>query len=156
MLTNPLLLEFVLGCSLAWLLNRKELTVAVSFLLQITGLVMLILSSFFPTPIEYRFVVWGIPMFLITGGLVFLEKSIRPTFPRLLLQMGNSSYSTYLSHIFILLLIATLLKRELMPQFFCNDLLALISVIICLFFGYLFYLFLEKPLSRNLLSKRRV
>lgn len=155
-LTNPMLLEFVLGCYLAFLLDRLNLSSRTAFLTLTSGIILLLLSSFTTLGTEHRLFTWGIPMALVATGFVFLEKNAPPHFPRFLLEMGNSSYSTYLSHVFVLLIIATLLKKDLLPpSFLPNDLIAILSIILCLSCGHISYLTLEKYLSNNFLKQFR-
>ena len=151
-LTSPLLLEFAAGCWLASLVKHKDLPSGWALLLLAGGVLLLALSSLITVGMEYRVIFWGIPALSITGAIVFLEKNGFSFFPDLLLKMGNSSYSTYLSHIFILLAVSTLLKNNMVKSL-PNDLIALISIIGCLLTGYISFLFLEQRMSRLLLQR---
>lgn len=113
---------------------------------------MLCLSSLDSPGIEYRLVYWGIPAGCITAGIVFLEKNGLLFFPGLMMNMGNSSYSTYLSHVFVLLCISTLIKRNLLPPL-PNDMMAFISILLCLFLGHVSFHFVERKISSRLLRR---
>src|SRR5207249_9403829 len=49
-----------------------------------------------------RFIVWGLPALAIVGGAVSLEPMIAKTIPRWLLDLGDASYSIYLTHGFVI------------------------------------------------------
>ena len=153
-LTNPLLLEFVLGCALARWAETKTLPLPVSYAMLVCGATAWLGSQYIDHNVELRLVVWGIPAFLILAGCVFLEKRDAGIFAgRAFLRiMGDSSYSTYLTHTFVVLIVATMLKRDILPVSAANDLVVLVSVATCLVTGYLSFLFFEKNFSRILLK----
>lgn len=153
-LTSPLLLEFVLGCCLARLIDTRNISSRTCYAMIACGLTALWYSQYLDYNVELRLVVWGIPTFLLTAGCVFLEKNGDGKFSgrKILTALGNCSYSTYLIHTFILLCVATMLKRDVILHAVPNDLLAVGSVIVCLVAGYLSYTYLERNFSRILLS----
>lgn len=148
-IVSPLLLEFVLGCLLAYLLPRKTINNSLCYLLIVMGLISFLLSSCLSTASHYRLLLWGAPGFLLMSGLVFLEKNDSIRIPSLLVKLGNSSYSLYLSHIFVTLIFSTLLKMKAMPLFLGNDAIAIITIITCLVIGHTSYLLVEKKLHKT-------
>ncbi len=149
--TSPLLLEFAAGCRLASLVKARNLPSGWALFILTSGTVLLALSPLFMPEIAYRVLFWGVPALCITAGIVFLEKNGFSFFPRLLMGMGNSSYSTYLSHVFVVLVISTLLKNKLLPV--ANDVIAGTAIIICLGVGYVSFVCIEQRMARLLLSK---
>lgn len=153
-LTSPLLLEFVLGCYLARLVDTKNLSALSCYVMIAFGLTALWYSQNLDHNVELRLIVWGVPTFFLTAGCVFLEKNgdgfiaTRHIFTAL----GNSSYSTYLIHTFVLLCAGTMLKRKLILPAVPNDLLVVGSVTACLLAGHLSYFYFERNFSRILLS----
>lgn len=99
-LTNPVLLEFVGGMMIAYLYLQKRLfPFTVNAVLLILGTGVLVVENFSEYP---RLIVRGITAFMIVLGLVSLEKQrglMNIGFMRLI---GDSSYSIYLSHLFML------------------------------------------------------
>lgn len=152
--TNPLLLEFVFGCHLAVFTASRKISAPLCFILISAGLTGLLASQLLPFNITWRFVIWGIPTLCLTMGTVFLEKNSSKLIPpkNIFTLLGDSSYSTYLSHTFVLLVISTLLKREIIHTV-PNDLLAASSTVLCLLTGYLSYRTCEQPLSRFLRAR---
>ena len=102
---------------------------------------------------HFRLLFWGIPVTLIVAGSVFLEQETPVRFPRLLTLIGDSSYSTYLLHVFVVMAGATLLKHGYFTAPFVADLLALTVVVGALVLGYVAYFLLERNLQRYLKAK---
>ncbi len=153
-LTSPLLLEFVLGCHLARLVNKRNIPSRICYSLIAGGLAALFFSRNLGFNVELRLIVWGIPAFFLATGCVFLEKNGIGFIPgrQLLTMLGDSSYSTYLTHTFVVLCFSTMLKRKLIFHGVHNDLLVVGSVIACLLVGYISYMYFEKSFSRSLLN----
>jgi len=101
-----------------------------------------------PRQEEWRGFLWGIPMLLVFAGLLSMEEIIQrvsSVLKTLFLEIGNSSYSLYLVHPFLLSGIAMCLKHFKMasnPYLFTFALL--IPTIVA---GHLAYLFIERPLT---------
>lgn len=158
--TSPLLLEFILGSLLAWFMGKTNRqpgkSVWPGMLLLSGGLGLLYFSTFLQQNIvvPYRVIFWGLPMLAVAGGAVILERyTKRSWYAPCLQHMGDSSYATYLSHIFVILALSTLLKKGFIPQLLCNDLLAVITVILCLMVGSLTRLYPERYLSEMVSGK---
>lgn len=152
--TSPLLLEFVLGCHLARLVNTRNISSRICYILIAGSLIALFFSHRLAGNAELRVIVWGLPAFFLATGCVFLEKNGMEGIPgrKLLTTLGDSSYSTYLSHTFVVLCASTLLKRKLILHTVHNDLLVFCSVMVCLLVGYISYRYFEKTFSRSLLA----
>ena len=153
-LTSPLLLEFVLGCYLARLVATRTLSNVLCYVMIACALVVLWCSQGLQNNGELRLIVWGLPMCILTAGHVFLEKNGKVAFAgrHLLVTLGNCSYSTYLTHTFIILCASTMLKRKVVLDSIANDLLVVGSVSLCLLAGYLSYILFERNFSRKLLG----
>ena len=94
-LGDAIVFEFVFGMVLALLWKRDVLTLSprTGALLLLAGLVLLFLKLPLPRVFEY-----GVPALMIVMGCLFIEVPKN----RLLLLLGDASYSLYLSHIFAL------------------------------------------------------
>jgi exopolysaccharide production protein ExoZ len=102
--TNPLLLEFVVGAWVAcYLLSEANIHPMIANLMIVAGLAGFSIGlgvgySRFPST-----VMWGFPSALLVGGLVFKEFGDRPL--KLIKEisfLGDSSYSLYLLHIMLI------------------------------------------------------
>jgi exopolysaccharide production protein ExoZ len=102
--TNPLLLEFLFGCVIGELEIRGRLNFgpAVAVGLLGLGLTLFALAAGGPTDQRFRFVVWGIPAALIVAAVVRGETFLDLRSWRIANLIGNSSFSLYLIHTFVL------------------------------------------------------
>ncbi len=152
-LTSPLLLEFALGCFLAHLTQTSHFSARTGKICISIGCVLLFLTQYLQSAVDYRLLVWGGPAFLITLGFILMEEETSLEFSRFLVVLGNTSYSIYLSHIFILLGISTLLKLHLVSPVIGNDFIAVLAVVLCVFWGWISYVMIESKSLTFLRSK---
>ena len=106
-MTNPLVLEFLLGCALGFAFQKGvTLPAWSSVLLIVAGALGLFFAGRFQGVTSFlqqdRVILFGIPAFCIVTGAVFLEKAYSFKIPASLLLIGDSSYSLYLSHQYVL------------------------------------------------------
>ena len=156
--TSSYLIEFVFGMGCFYLFDKKVIRIGYKYGvgLIVLGLLLFYLQMVIAIPYseKWRGVVWGIKVLPIFVGLLSLEGLIQRSsalIKRLLLEIGNSSYSLYLIHPFTLSGTALCLRRLGMasnPWLF-TVILLVISVII----AHLVYLYVERPLTS--LAKRR-
>lgn len=149
--TSILYLEFVFGMGCFYLFDKKKARLESKYgiALCLLGALLLALEHIFQVPDQEkgRGFFWAIPMLSIFIGLLSLEGPIRRSTSvvrNLLLQIGNSSYSLYLIHPFVLSGTAMCLKHFRMtsnPYLFTVCLLTF-SVAV----GHLVYLYVERPL----------
>jgi exopolysaccharide production protein ExoZ len=148
--TNSVMLEFVLGCGIAWLYLSGMRCSNNMALAAIAGCVALLPLLHAYKPILPAFIHFGIPAALLTLGCLYLEKNRAwPALP-LLQRIGDGSYSIYLSHIFILPVLGRHLLRPDTLRGVPGDLMFGIMVAICAAFGYLVHQRIEKPMARFL------
>lgn len=97
--TSPLLIEFMIGCLLGVMYERKALPrPAVAVFLLATGCGLLLTSGMLSAAniSASRFFHWGLPAFLIVTGALALEPKLKDW--RLPMLLGDASYSIYLTH----------------------------------------------------------
>ena len=152
-LTSPLLLEFALGCLLAHLTQASHSSARTGKIFISIGCILLFLTQYLQSAVDYRLLVWGVPAFLITLGFIFMEEKTSLEFPRYFVVLGDASYSIYLSHLFILLGISTLLKLHLVSPVIGNDFIAVLAVVLCVFLGWISYMMIESKSLSFLRSK---
>lgn len=161
--TSPLLLEFMLGVGLCWCYRKWTAGKTTAMLLLIVGVGIFLAELFIghgrisvangdadTAFAAARFVVWGIPAALIVSGFLFAEKAgvLDPSRYRLLLLLGNASYSIYLTNGFLYGLLAALYLR--VGFFLQPDLAILFQAAFAIAGGSLFYFCVEAPLMRRL------
>lgn len=112
-LTHPVLFEFALGV-LAFMLRHQRIPQWLAW----AGLIVLIVEALLPVPFDpgwpalirgegtlYRLALWAIPAFLAFNGVIRWEPKGPLVKPAQLL--GDSSYSIYLSHSFVAVMLAS-------------------------------------------------
>ena len=162
---NPLLLEFVFGCCIAMLYYRFGPRRRFGLiLLTIATIISFFLNKLpFPTADGMQMVIadvhvfarvatWGIAAAAVVAGMVFWSPVMKNAPARLLIVLGNSSYSAYLaSAVVVEKLTQLFLKLDRQPQSISlpvQVLLQIVFVIAILGCGWLSYQFVEWPLLR--------
>jgi peptidoglycan/LPS O-acetylase OafA/YrhL len=159
---NPMLLEFVFGCLIGLLfagrrsagisasMSGRWLAVLGACLLAATiftgygaanyqGMVLNGLSSWL------RVGVWGVPSAFLVGGVIFWAPAMRSFPARLLVFLGDASYSIYL---------CTIPARSVVEHFwrtfgrFGADNGVFFGALFCMAVGVVCYLLIERPLMR--------
>jgi exopolysaccharide production protein ExoZ len=143
---RPLALEFYFGGVLAFLFVAGF---ALPFGIAIPAIVLGAVATVFTDPANddwRRILVWGVPAALMVAGGASLERfSIRV--PKILVALGASSYSLYLTHPFAVSAAADLWSffhlTERVPAYVPGVILFCTALGV----GHGVYLFLEKPMT---------
>lgn len=164
-MTSPLSLEFIGGAFMALLVLRgviiwPRLILLIGVAYFCTGLILPDISSVMWKGWG-RVIVFGLPSLAIIYALVSLEqvRGLQP--PRALIALGDWSYSLYLGHIIILLVMKNIweiLERLGMPAMFKlgapglwdNITFAIASIGAAIFAAMLSYILIERPIIRLL------
>jgi exopolysaccharide production protein ExoZ len=154
-LSNPLLLEFCAGLTLGWLwTGRMACPLWLGAALLVAGILYLAVIDHMAPGLP-RIVRWGLPAALIVAGGVFLELK-RPAPPIYLANiLGDASYSVYIWHVLLLIVLDAVFLRFHFPFFIQLPLLLFSSMTIVV----VLYFLIEKPISNflhNVIFYRRV
>jgi len=156
--SNPVALEFIFGCAIAQVYTRLGSRRGLGWLLAAAGTAALIATIF----IGYgnasqassilagqsgwlRVGVWGVPAALLVLGGVLWSPAMRSTPARLLVFLGDASYSIYLT---------TNPARSLVEHYWSvfgrwgGDAGVVLCMFTCIVIGILCYLGVERPLMR--------
>jgi exopolysaccharide production protein ExoZ len=144
-LLSPYNFEFLLGCFAAAIVERRvqwALPVGVCALLAAW-----ILTTQYSLPLGdgaalHMFVFFGIPYFFIVLGAASAEIGRTLRLPRILISLGDATYSVYLTHFVVCSALASFLAYSTIPP----ALLVCLITAIATSFGVLVYRFVEKPL----------
>jgi exopolysaccharide production protein ExoZ len=100
--THTIILEFVFGVLFAhWRQSGFRIGVRAQIVLIAAGVVGWLLTGIPKTgTFELRGIVWGIPAAAIFAGVVMGRREL--AYPKLLLLIGDASYSLYLTHLFVM------------------------------------------------------
>lgn len=145
MTSNLLLWEFYAGLLLFEIYRTgKKMP---RFLSVCFSLLAVILLYFFGAEAKssLRAVYWGIPACILVASFVLAGKTGPASPPRLLVFLGDSSYSVYLTHGLVLTAIGKFspgwIYRTLPPDF-----QIIMTALICIISGCVFYIATERPI----------
>lgn len=160
-ITNPIMLEFLLGCIIGYIyLTVKKISTYIGFNCLLIGVAAYFYLIIYGFGLIYyhgatlngylsfdRFLLWGIPSSLIVAGCVILEKNgqlVRLWNNRYVVLCGDASYSIYLVHTIALNLLMLLYKKT--DYFLPPDLMIWLQVFVAVSISIFFYKLVEKPL----------
>lgn len=166
-LTSPVLLEFGFGivCGLVYqkfdtLALSSGQKKAISLCLLITGLALMGVTIFVSPGFSlhsitlvqnvnekafYRAMLWGLPSAIFMLGTILSMQSFKKSTPAILILAGDASYSCYLIHTKLYLMVAYVFKYLSLGSIFY----LIIIIPACLLISIVFYKLVEKPLIRG-------
>lgn len=153
-LTDPITTEFVFGC-IAGRIYQHAPPVSRRAVLVVLALGGALATASIREDIDlhWRVLAWGLPAALIVVGTALIERSGGTRWPKMLRLLGDSSYSLYLTHIFVLPLIGRVLTKLDSARIVYGDMIWIGAISIAVLFGYIFYLKFEAPMTRYLRRK---
>ena len=153
--TNPLLLEFFMGMIAFLYFKNIRQKVVVNVILLFIGLVSLVYVGTHGI-VENQLVSYGVPFMLVVCGLVGMESLMNrlPTMflTRILRAIGDSSYSLYLIHPFVISVVAIVVVKARLAVL--DPFTTLILVVSSCVVGYICYLFIECKLNALFRARR--
>ena len=148
-------LEFLFGMLLAasvpWV---RKLPVSISALLAAAGFVPLLVWNP-PAVAIWGGILWGIPALAVVTAAVALESPLGHCTPKWLLEIGDASYSIYLTHGFVLPVVCVLFARYGGRGPYILPLALIVSIIVATLAGDLAYRLIERPIMRWFKGRRR-
>jgi peptidoglycan/LPS O-acetylase OafA/YrhL len=155
-LINPVILNFVLGCLIAYLYNSYSRLRYSSFLFWFSLFLFFLMwtlffnfrisdSNAFTGKID-RLYLFGIPAALIIFSVLYIPIKV----PKLLVYLGDASYSIYLIHGTVLSLLIKLLLKLNLSELFNNFGGAIVLFTTTTLISCLFYSLIEKNLLKRL------
>jgi peptidoglycan/LPS O-acetylase OafA/YrhL len=145
LMTSPLLLQFVAGAAVACAVRRYR---ALPVWVGAVGLCWLVYVLRYSMVEQYYSLQIGAAVALMLAALVSLERTGQLRVPRWLVALGDSSYALYLSHVFVLAVVARVWMRFVGSEqvmAFC-----VIAPLLILPMGHMLYRCVERPMTRAL------
>ncbi len=144
-ITKDLILEFVFGIFLYFLFykygkDKDNLKLSIFFIVISFILLYFLLQN--ENTMRYRSIYYGIPAFLFTYGIILIENFFTK-YKKYILPLGNSSYSLYLVHPFILVANIIILKNFYSEKIFFDIILIFSMLIFSIIAGLLVYYYIE-------------
>jgi exopolysaccharide production protein ExoZ len=152
-LSDPIALEFCFGLILSYFIHSPVLSGAWLRYIWVPGLILLAGAAAFAenrgstaglAP-EIRWLAWGLPALLVTASFVKMRFD-RSLLTRILLPVGDASYSLYLTHPSIMIIAAFLIKFHILKSLAFPLVLPLVLVIVCIGFSLLVHYSIERPI----------
>lgn len=154
LILNPLNLEFLFGCLIAFIALNFNKNFRWMINVGLCGIVFFVLIQHIGNMEINRIVSWGIPSSFLILGLVNWEFRKEISVPKLLLYLGDASYSIYLTHIITLIFFDSIIKHfDIYSKIEHHVTIAIIAGIIAVLLGCVFYNIVEKPLLNYLKKK---
>jgi exopolysaccharide production protein ExoZ len=149
-ISNPISLEFCFGLMMAFLYSRGNRP-GRPLIFIVAGLAAMLLSSLL---IDHpntgglspwsRTIAWGIPAAFVVAGSISV-KIPNNLLGRASILLGDASYSIYLSHIFVMIAYARLLKTTRLGELYQGGIIPIVIVISTLA-GLAVHLFAERQI----------
>jgi exopolysaccharide production protein ExoZ len=161
-LVNPLFVEFGFGMGLAYAwpwLRRRSLTLGAAmiglclclFLVgvlyglgQPSGLLAVVLNG---DKYTFRVVTCGIPSALLVAGALICEPWAKGRWSEPFVRLGDSSYSLYLVHPFVLVATGEIWRLSSLSPL--AGIMAIAELALCIAAGWVVHLYIEKPILRD-------
>ena len=151
--TSPFCIEFALGCLVAFLVGRGKIYAGALPVLSVAAVMLgfgASISFFSASPtVSWRVVVYGIPYALLVYAFVASELLGRFKSPRWLVQIGDSSYSLYLSHYLIIAAVVRLWSLFDVKGIVDNVVVITLMVTATLVWARISYVLFERPILRG-------
>src|SRR5262249_47219718 len=152
-LLDTIVLEFLFGVVLArlilagWRLPPLPAACALG-----AGFALLLV---FEPPADYlRVVVWGLPALAIVAAAVSLEQEVARLIPKAVLDLGDASYSLYLSHGFVLPVLGVIVHVLGWSGPFAESTTIPLALLICSLVAVAIYRIVERPVLGALRDTR--
>jgi exopolysaccharide production protein ExoZ len=152
-LSNPIAVEFCFGLILSYYIHSPVLGGVLSRYMWLPGLILIAGGAAFAEnnkstaglASNVRYIAWGLPALLITVS--FIKMQFKKSFlTRILLPVGDASYSIYLTHPTMMILFASLIRFHVLKPIAYPIILPVFFAIVSLVFGLLIHYFFERPI----------
>jgi exopolysaccharide production protein ExoZ len=164
-LMNPILLEFVFGGFAALAFQKLGRRRAAGIVTLIAGLIIIgtvMIHTTYNVALEQnvlaghnilpRVGTWGIGAWLLVSGVVFWGPHVKSKLGKVLVALGNGSYSIYLTSAISIELITRIMGKASTKSVIEGpiQLRELVAVMCLVMIGMLFYWMIERPLGKRL------
>lgn len=155
---HPIILEFIAGMGIALLVERdRRLQPAPALGTAAIALGLLVASDAVDsaTVERWRLLVWGLPSALLLYAVVSLERHVVGRFWYLPRLLGDASYALYLSHGFVLPILAVIFSRLGLAGPAWGGPLFALAILASIAVGIATHLWVERPVTEWLSHRRR-
>ncbi len=147
---SPIVLEFLFGMLLAKAARAGRLPGRWGSALLLGAGWLVLLATPWAMVSVWRALLWGVPATAVLAGALGLEQTLGPRAPRWALELGDASYSVYLSHGFVLPLVGLLLLPAKLHGVMLRSAVLATSLLLSALVGELVYRAVELPIMLRL------
>lgn len=147
MITNTLNLYFVMGILFALFMTKFYIPKKIALFISIAGIILFILMLFSLISVNHELIMLFIVSLFVFSFLLF-DYSLKIKGNRALIFLGDISYSLYLSHPFV-----EIILRKIKPEGWPNIPFFIFKILLSVGFAAVIYLYVEKKLSHYLKIK---
>jgi peptidoglycan/LPS O-acetylase OafA/YrhL len=155
--TNPLLMEFVAGMGIGWLVRTKRFHATAGPMITAVALVLFLAGVLYGYRRLPSALSWGAPSALLVAGVVGIE--IRSGASRLVQavgRLGDSSYSLYLLHVLLITSAADLFSAVWVGGVPRPIPVSLVLAVVCVITSEVFHRMIEQPMLSRLNRRRHL
>lgn len=154
---DPVMFEFALGCAIGWLVNDRKRRSAMAripaWVYVAIGVAIFLINENLLGAFPNRLVRWGIPAAFVVTGFVLLDLTRPKAAKGLLVSLGDSSYSAYLLHLFVIIAVGVAVGQFFTPSPMSHVISFVLSVTGVAIASALSHKFIEIP-ARDFLRRR--
>jgi peptidoglycan/LPS O-acetylase OafA/YrhL len=152
--TSPMLLEFMAGAFIAYVIGRNETRFAAAYALL--GLILFLVGGWINSQLGdwhpvYRVICFGAPSALIIYGVLAVELRHGILFPKPLQRLGDVSYSLYVWHQPLVFAVASGFAATGLSTILPIWAALILTITLLVGWSYISYHWLERPIQTALL-----
>ncbi len=145
----PLMLEFVAGMAVAWLVYRQQ-PLSVRLLAVVSAIAVLFTAAGIAQGISEhttRFIYWGVAATCLLFVCLSIERRLGWIDAPTLMRLGDASYSIYLSHLFVLAFAGKLIAYTGLYSVIGSGGTRLVMLALASYAGLMIYDWIERPMQ---------
>lgn len=145
---DPINVNFILGCLLAYffikvpVIKNSKYIVALGVISSLTSCILLVYGKL-KLGYACRIFYMGIPATILILGFLYSKIKI----PKLLIHLGNASFSLYLVHFPLIRVLVKLIVKYQLNKYVSNFTISMIMFIVTMIISSLFYLLIELKIT---------
>ncbi|WP_324028573.1 acyltransferase [Pantoea sp. JZ2] len=153
LMTNPIILEFIIGILICFIYKKMSKKITLTWVVLIIASATYFLINYFsPILTNSRVAMWGLPAAALTLALLKLELITEFKYPKILIRLGNISFSIYLLHNAVSGVLLKLIKHitnnvNIFTHIEARIILFTLSIVGTLYLSCLSYRYIESSLT---------
>jgi exopolysaccharide production protein ExoZ len=148
---SPMILEFAAGCAVSFIISKGAFGGGWQALLS--GAILFLVGCWVNKQLGnwgygWRAVLFGPSAALVVYGLVDIEKRGVVLFPRWLERVGDASYSIYIWHYMLIMVMLSFAAKHHLPERMPGWSIVAAIIAVCVAWGFFSYYVIERPIQQ--------